>query len=130
VIPNFITAALEGRRPVVFGDGEQSRDFTYVDNVVDANLLALESDAGAGEVFNVACGERVTLNAVLDQLRAQTGIDLEPDHQPGRAGEVRHSQADISRARQTFGYRAAVPFAEGLQRTIEHMVDASVMTRP
>ncbi|MEA2444587.1 MAG: UDP-glucose 4-epimerase, partial [Thermoleophilales bacterium] len=124
-IPNFISAALEGRQPVVYGDGNQSRDFTYVDNVVDANLLALEGDACAGEVFNVACGERITLNAVLDQIRELTGSDLEPDHRPGRAGEVRHSEADITRATETLGYRPAVSFGEGLRRTLEHMADQS-----
>jgi UDP-glucose 4-epimerase len=120
VIPKFISAALEGRRPVIFGDGEQSRDFTYIDNVVEANLLALESSAGAGEVFNAACGERVSLNTVLRMLSELSGLELEPDHQPGRPGEVRHSQADIERARATFGYRPGVDFAEGLRRTFEH----------
>jgi UDP-glucose 4-epimerase len=128
VIPNFITAALQGARPVVYGDGEQSRDFTYVDNVVDANMLALDSDAGAGQVFNVACGERVTLNAMLELLRELTGAELEPDHRPRRAGEVRHSQADIERVGETFGYRPAVTFAEGLRRTVEHMADQSLST--
>ena len=120
VIPKFIAAALEGRRPIVFGDGEQSRDFTYIDNVVEANLLALESSAGGGEVFNAACGERVSLNAVLRMLSELSGVDLEPDYQPGRPGEVRHSHADIERARATFGYRPAIDFAEGLRRTFEH----------
>ena len=125
VIPKFISAALEGRRPVVFGDGEQSRDFTYIDNVVEANLLALESDAGAGEVFNAACGERVTLNAVLRMLSELTGTELEPDHRPGRAGEVRHSLADIGRARATFGYQPSIDFGEGLRRTLEHTAAGS-----
>jgi UDP-glucose 4-epimerase len=125
VIPKFIAAALEGSRPVVFGNGEQSRDFTYIDNVVEANLLALESDAGAGEVFNTACGERVSLNAVLRMLSELSGVDLEPDHQPGRPGEVRHSQADIARARETFGYQASIDFAEGLRRTFEHAAASS-----
>jgi len=124
VIPKFISAALEGRRPVVFGDGEQSRDFTYIDNVVEANLLALESDAGAGEVFNAACGERVSLNEVLRMLSELTGTELEPDYRPGRPGEVRHSQADIGRARETFGYEASIDFAEGLRRTFEHTAAA------
>jgi UDP-glucose 4-epimerase len=120
VIPKFIAAALEGRRPVVFGDGEQSRDFTYIDNVVEANLLALETDAAAGEVFNAACGERVALNDVLRMLSELSGVELEPDYRPGRPGEVRHSQADIGRARETFGYEASIDFAEGLRRTFEH----------
>jgi UDP-glucose 4-epimerase len=120
VIPKFIAAALEGTRPVVFGDGEQSRDFTFIDNVVEANLLALESDAGAGEVFNCACGERVSLNTVLAMISELSGTDLEPDYQPPRRGEVRHSQADIERARETFGYQASITFLEGLRRTFEH----------
>jgi UDP-glucose 4-epimerase len=124
VIPNFIAAALNGTRPVVFGDGKQSRDFTYVDNVIDANLLALDSSAGTGEVFNVACGEGVSLNAVLAMLSEIAGVELDPDHQPARPGEVRHSQADIERARTTFGYSASSDFAEGLRRTLEHAVEA------
>src|SRR5437763_9102342 len=104
VIPKFIAAALEGRAPVVFGDGEQSRDFTFIDNVIEANLLALDSNAGAGQVFNVACGERVSLNEVLRTLSEIAGVELEPDYQEARPGEVRHSQADIARAREAFGY--------------------------
>jgi UDP-glucose 4-epimerase len=125
VIPKFIAAALERRRPVVFGDGEQSRDFTFIDNVVEVNLLALDSSAGAGEVFNAAVGERVSLNDVLRMLSELSGVDLEPDYQTGRPGEVRHSLADISRARETFGYSAAVPFEEGLKRTFEHTAEAA-----
>jgi UDP-glucose 4-epimerase len=127
VIPKFIAAALGGARPVVFGDGEQSRDFTYIDNVVEANLLALESTAGAGEVFNAACGERVSLNEVLAMLSELSGVELDPDYQPGRRGEVRHSQADIGRARETFGYEAPIKFADGLRRTFEHTVAASAV---
>jgi nucleoside-diphosphate-sugar epimerase len=120
VIPKFIAAALEGRAPVVFGDGEQSRDFTFIDNVVEANLLALDSDAGAGQVFNLACGERVSLNDVLRTLSEVAGIELEADYQDPRPGEVRHSQADVGRAREAFGYTASIGFAEGLRRTFEH----------
>jgi nucleoside-diphosphate-sugar epimerase len=124
VIPKFIAAALDDTRPVVFGDGEQSRDFTYIDNVVEANLLALDSDAGAGEVFNAACGERVSLNDVLRMIEELSGTRFDPDHQPGRRGEVRHSLADVSKAREVFGYSASIPFAEGLRRTFEHTVAA------
>jgi nucleoside-diphosphate-sugar epimerase len=125
VIPKFIAAALDDKRPVVYGDGEQSRDFTFIDNVVEANLLALESEDGAGEVFNVACGKRVTLNTVLAMLSELSGSDLEPDYQAGRPGEVRHSQADIARAKMTFGYDAPIEFSEGLRRTFEHTVSSS-----
>jgi UDP-glucose 4-epimerase len=124
VIPKFITAAIEGSRPVVFGTGEQSRDFTYIDNVVDANMLALDSHAGAGEVFNVACGERVSLNHVLVVLGELSGSDLDADHKPGRPGEVPHSQAHVGRAEETFGYRVSVPFAEGLRRTYEYTLES------
>ena len=124
VIPKFIAAALDGRRPTVFGDGEQSRDFTFIDNVVDANLRALDSSAGAGETFNAACGARVSLNEVLRMVADLSGTDIEPDYQEGRPGEVRHSLADIGRARETFGYEAPVGFAEGLKRTFEHTLAA------
>jgi len=127
VIPRFIAAALGGERPVVYGDGEQSRDFTHVDNVVDANLRALSSSAGVGEVFNVASGERVTVNQVLARLGELTGADVEAEHRPERPGEVRHSQADVSRAREVLGYEVAVPFAEGLARTVEETRAASAL---
>ena len=119
VIPNFISAALGRRRPVVYGDGEQTRDFTYIDNVVEANLLAMCSDAGGGQAFNVACGQAITLNAVLDALREISGETIEPDYQPGRPGEVRHSQAAIDGARDAFGYSPAVSFTEGLRRAFD-----------
>ena len=123
VIPRFIAAGLEGRRPTIFGDGEQSRDFTYVDNVVDANLLALESDNGVGEVFNIACGERVTLNQMVAHLSEALGTPIDAEHRPPRTGDVRHSHADIGRARSTLGYEPSVLFAEGLRRTIEDTVN-------
>ena len=119
VIPNFVTAALEGTPPVVFGDGEQSRDFTYVENVVEANLLAMRSSAGAGDVFNIACGERITINGVLGLLGEICGEALEPVHRAARPGEVRHSHAAIDRAREKFGYTASVSLEEGLRRTYE-----------
>lgn len=118
VIPNFITAALEGRRPTVHGDGEQSRDFTYVDNAIDANLLAAGADGAAGEVFNIACGERTSLNEIVERLAALTGERIEPLYTDPRPGDVRHSLADISRAREVLGYDPAVDFEEGLRRTL------------
>jgi len=125
VIPRFIAAGLEARHPIIFGDGEQSRDFTYVDNVVDANLQAMESDNGVGDVFNVACGERVTLNQILLHLGEALGTPIEADYHAPRPGDVRHSQADIGRARATLGYEPSVLFAEGLRRTLE-----DTMSRP
>jgi UDP-glucose 4-epimerase len=119
VIPKFITSLLDGRPPVVFGDGEQSRDFTYIDNVIEANLLAAGAEGVAGEVFNVACGERISLNQVLNNLREITGVDLEANYLEPRPGDVLHSLADIGKARDRLGYEPAVPFAEGLRRTVE-----------
>jgi UDP-glucose 4-epimerase len=117
VIPNFITAALEERAPVVHGDGEQSRDFTYVDNAVDANLLAADAPGAAGEVFNVACGERISLNEIVARTGALAGKEIEAVHTDPRPGDVRHSLADISKARELLGYEPAVDFEEGLRRT-------------
>jgi UDP-glucose 4-epimerase len=121
-VPRFITAFLERRPPRVYGDGEQSRDFTYVDNVVDANLLAAEAPAetAAGNHYNVACGERITLNRLLDELRALTGIDLQAQYVEPRVGDVRDSLADLARAHADLGYRPAVDFSEALERTFEH----------
>jgi UDP-glucose 4-epimerase len=117
VIPRFILAFLAGQPPVVYGDGEQSRDFTYVDNVVEANLHAAQADRVAGRVFNVATGSRISLNAMLDQLRSLTGRAIEAEYVPSRAGEVKHSLADISEATARLGYRPQVDFAQGLRMT-------------
>jgi len=119
VVPRFITALLTGESPVVYGDGLQSRDFTYVDNVVDANLLAAEADGAAGQAFNVACGGRYTLNELLARLREMIGGDIEAAHEPARAGDVRDSQGSIEAAERVLGYRVSVGFEEGLRRTVE-----------
>jgi nucleoside-diphosphate-sugar epimerase len=119
VIPRFITAALEGRQPVIYGDGLQSRDFCFIENAIDANLLACTAAGAPGHVFNVACGVRTTLLEVLDLVASLTGKKIHPHHEPPRAGDVRHSLADISRARETLGYTGRVGFAEGLARTVE-----------
>ena len=120
-IPNFISALMAGRAPVVFGDGEQSRDFTYVDNVVDANVLAMDAPEARGRVYNVACGERVTINELLAELRELLGSSVEAEYRPQRPGEVRHSLADIAAARRDLGYEPAVALRDGLERTIEHL---------
>lgn len=117
VIPRFIMALLEGKSPVVYGDGLQSRDFTYVDNVVDANLLASEADGVAGQAFNVACGGRYTLLELLARLKEILGSDIEPIHEAARAGDVKDSQASIEAAARALAYRVSVDFEEGLQRT-------------
>ena len=120
VIPNFVATALAGGRPVVYGDGGQSRDFTYVENVVAANLLAMESAEAPGRVYNIACGQRVTLLELLAELGGLLDVDIDLEHAPARAGEVRHSQADLSRAQDELGYFPAVTLREGLERTIAH----------
>jgi UDP-glucose 4-epimerase len=121
VIPRFVTALLNDEAPIVFGDGEQSRDFTYIDNVVDANLLAATAEGVSGQTFNIACGERISLNHLLDGLREILGSEQEADYLEGRPGDVRHSLADISRARESLGYKPSVSFDEGLQRTVEYL---------
>lgn len=132
VIPNFITAFIRKEPPKVFGDGEQTRDFTYVDNVVQANVLAAEAERVSGSNYNVAVGERISLNQIIDQLRQLTGLDLDPIYAPARSGDVRHSLADISRATRDLGYVAQVRFEEGLQRTLEfhRSLPASSQTEP
>jgi UDP-glucose 4-epimerase len=119
VIPRFITALLEGKAPTVYGDGLQSRDFTYVDNVVNANLLAAEAEGVAGKAFNVACGGRYSLLDLLARLKAILGSDIQAIHEPARAGDVRDSQASVEAAEQNLGYRVSTGFDEGLRRTVE-----------
>jgi UDP-N-acetylglucosamine/UDP-N-acetyl-alpha-D-glucosaminouronate 4-epimerase len=120
VVSRFISALLSGERPVIFGDGEQSRDFTYIDNVVHANLKAAATVDGIGQVINVANGERVTLNQLLAELQDVTGTsNLTPDYRDPRVGDVRHSLADTSRARQWLDYETKVGLREGLLRTID-----------
>jgi UDP-glucose 4-epimerase len=118
VIPNFIAALRSGRPPTIFGDGEQSRDFTYVSNVVDANLLAASSTIAAGGTYNVACGERTTLTALLAELQEVTGSRVEARHEPPRAGEVRESCADVALAREELGYLPSVGLRRGLELTV------------
>lgn len=116
VIPRFLTALTGGLRPRIYGDGSQSRDFTYVDNVVFANLLA-GVGARAG-VFNVACGERIVLSEVLATLQRLLGTQVEPEFEPSRAGDLKHSLADISAAREELGYEVVIPFTEGIRKTV------------
>jgi UDP-glucose 4-epimerase len=118
VISLFTSALLEGRRPTICGDGEQTRDFTYVANVVDGVLRACRADA-SGQVVNVATGGRVSINQLCQTLSELIGVNISPEYAPARAGDVLHSQADISRARQLLGYEPLVSFREGLQRTVD-----------
>jgi UDP-glucose 4-epimerase len=120
VIPLFIKAILAGKRPLVFGDGRQTRDFTYVENVVRANLLAAEASGAAGQVFNVGSGAAISLLELLSELNQVMGTSVEPIFQPERPGDVHDSLADISRAQSILGYKPEVTFAEGLRRTVEY----------
>lgn len=119
VLSIFISALLRGERPNVFGDGEQSRDFTYVDNAVEANLLACTAPEAVGEVINIATGQRQTLNRTLALLCELIGTEVQPVYGPPRPGDVLHAHADISRAQQLLGYEPTVSFEEGLQKTVE-----------
>jgi nucleoside-diphosphate-sugar epimerase len=121
VLAKFITQMLSGQRPTIFGDGEQSRDFTYIDNAVDANLRACKAPAAqaAGKVFNVATGRRVTLNQTFKLLQPLTSYSGAPAYAAERGGDIKHSLADISLAEQNLGYTPKVNFEEGLQRTVE-----------
>jgi nucleoside-diphosphate-sugar epimerase len=127
VIPSFISRLAAGESPVIYGDGEQSRDFTYVENVVQANLRALQAPAAgvAGQVFNIACGDRVTLNRLLAELQAIIGSDVPAAYAAPRPGEVRHSLANISRARAALGYEPTVGLTDGLRRTVEALLEES-----
>ena len=120
VISRFIDALLSDTQPVIYGDGEQSRDFTYIANVVSANIAALRSEKGVGEVMNVANGDRISLNELFDVLRILVGkTDASVDYQPERKGDVKHSQADNGRAVEWLGYENLVGLEEGLKRTID-----------
>ncbi|MEL6182037.1 MAG: NAD-dependent epimerase/dehydratase family protein [Myxococcota bacterium] len=117
-IPAFVTAILSGRSPTVYGDGEQTRDFTFIENVIHANLLALEANETRGEVVNIACGERVSVNQVIDAINAALGASVERVHVAERPGDIKHSLASIEQAHALLGYTPVVNFQEGLKRTI------------
>lgn len=118
VIPKFIARIRQGRAPTIHGDGEQTRDFTFVDNAVQANLLACEAGDGAlGRTFNVGCGDRISLNDLVRELFALAGDEPRAEHGPERAGDIKHSLAAIDEARERLGYRPTVDIREGLRRT-------------
>lgn len=121
VIPAFIAAIIAGKRPIIYGDGLQTRDFTYVKNIVLANLLASEAEAADGEAVNVACAERISLLDLMREINTYLGTNVEPIHEEARVGDVKHSLADISKAERLLGYRPAVLFKEGLAETIRAM---------
>jgi UDP-glucose 4-epimerase len=121
VIPAFISSVLRGEAPIIYGDGTQTRDFTYVQNVVQANLLACETDKADGEALNIACGERTSLLDLLGEINRLLGTNVEPIFEPGRAGDVKDSLADISRARDLIGYTPVASFSDGLAATVRSL---------
>lgn len=130
VIPKFIDLLRREEPPVIHGDGEQTRDFTYVENVVQANRKAAQasSEDVSGEIFNVGCGDRVTVNRLAQTLKDIVDTDTEPVHGEPRPGDVRHSQADVQKARDAFGYNPQVGLREGLRRTVEWFETIQVET--
>ncbi len=119
VIPKFITAMLRGQSPTIYGDGSQSRDFTYIDNVVQGNLLACHAPKAVGETINLAAGGAIVINDLAARLNAILNADIAPIHADERPGDIKHSRADISKARDLLGYAPIVSFDEGLRRTVE-----------
>ena len=122
VIPKFITAMLTGQTPIIYGDGHQSRDFTYIENVVSANLLASTAAGVSGRVLNVAAGGKISLLELIAALNGLLKLKVQPKHEPARIGDVRESMADITQARQLLGYEPRVSFDEGLRRSIDYYV--------
>lgn len=117
-IPAFVTAILKDEPPTIYGDGEQSRDFTYIDNVVQANLCAARAKKTNGEVVNIACAEKVTVNEIIDLINEMVGKNVKPIYAPARAGDVKHSLADITAARELIGFEPVVLFRDGLEKAI------------
>jgi len=117
-IPAFVTHILNDTPPTIYGDGEQSRDFTYIDNNVEANLLAARAKETHGEVVNIACGDRITVNEIIDMINEIVGRNVKPDYVPARKGDVKHSQADIALAEKIIGYKPVTGFREGLEKAI------------
>jgi nucleoside-diphosphate-sugar epimerase len=130
VLSRFMLAVIRHERPVIFGDGEQSRDFTYIENIVDVTLRACEAPSASGKVFNGGTGARVSLNQVIKFLEKITGQKIEPQYDPPRAGDIRDSQADISLAQKVLGYQPIVQFEEGLRRTWAWYREAYAQDRP
>jgi nucleoside-diphosphate-sugar epimerase len=125
VIPNFAASMLKGKRPIVFGDGDQSRDFTYVDNAVHSNILAAESGI-SGETFNIGTNNQVTINELVHMLNRALGTDINPIYARPRRGDVRHSYADISMSQIQLGYKPVCGVEDGIDRTIEYLGSAFV----
>ena len=119
VIPKFINAFLAGKQPIIYGNGEQSRDFTFIANAVEANLLAITAPDAPGNYYNIACGGQFTLNQLIKILQDIMGVDIEPIYEPARRGDILHSFADISRAEKGLNYKPKVDFPSGLKTTVE-----------
>ena len=117
-VPLFITRMMAGKQPVIYGDGEQSRDFTFVKNIVHANLLAAKAHKAGGEVMNVACHDQITVNTLIDKIKTKLGVAMEPIYEPPRPGDIKHSFADIGKALRLIAYEPIVSFDEGLEKTI------------
>lgn len=130
VIPLFISALLNNKQPTIYGDGEQSRDFTYVANVVNANLLAANAEGVSGNVYNVACGGSITLLELLHAICGLLGKPFAPEFGPARVGDVKHSWADIHRAEADLGYHVEIDLQEGLRRTVEYYVKQHETAQP
>jgi UDP-glucose 4-epimerase len=124
VIPRFLEAMLAGRSPLIHGDGQQSRDFTFVADVIQANLLAAEAPGVSGQVYNIACGRRTSLLELVEKINALLDTDIEPVHDAPRPGDVRHSQADIARAQADLGYCPTHDVDDGLRHCLDHFVSA------
>ena len=120
VIPKFCKAILKNDRPIIFGDGTQTRDFTHVSNVVNANLLACQSKEAVGQIFNIACGSQITLNELFKQLVDYYKIDIKPLYHTERKGDIKHSYADITKAKKILGYEVKTSFNEGIRITAEY----------
>src|SRR5262249_32911513 len=118
-IPSFVTSILRGQPPVVFGDGEQTRDFTYIENVVRANVLAATAPTADGTSLNIACGERITINRVIARINELLGTRVQPRYVDARPGDIKHSLADISLAKKVIGYAPTISFDDGLSRSID-----------
>lgn len=119
VIPRFVTAMLKGEPPIIYGDGGQTRDFSHVQNVVEANLAACRAPNAPGHVINVACGERISLLELVREIGRLLGCGIEPVHQQPRPGDVRHSLADLGRARELLGWTPSLPIREGLAQVVD-----------
>lgn len=125
-IPAFVTAILAGESPIVYGDGEQTRDFTFIENVLHGNILAAQVDRTRGQVVNVACGEQISVNGVIARINTVLGKNVKPRYVPARKGDVKHSLADITLAKSLIGYEPCVVFDEGLRRSIDYYTSVAV----